>query len=159
MMPWCQFSHLFRLFHYSVAFVSNKKDQVEGNPNPGNEIKRREDVYGDTGSLGWDFACRSRSTVWKVSVFRVFLVRTFPHLDWIWRDTEYLSVFTPNAGKYGPKEKLQIRTFFKQWRLPVQDNLGYYIILNFFFIHEKFKGKVSVAIRITILLINKIRKV
>ena len=24
------------------------------------------------------------------------------------------SVFTPNAGKYGPKEKLQIRTFFKQ---------------------------------------------
>ena len=26
----------------------------------------------------------------------------------------YLSVFTPNAGKYGPEEKLQIRTFFKQ---------------------------------------------
>ena len=38
-------------------------------------------------------------------------------LSRIW--TEYgeiphLSVFTPNAGKYGPEEKLQIRTFFKQ---------------------------------------------
>ena len=28
-------------------------------------------------------------------------------------DTEYLSVFNPNAGKYGP-EKLQIRTLFTQ---------------------------------------------
>ena len=29
------------------------------------------------------------------------------------RDMEYLSVFSLNAGKYGP-EKLQIRTLFKQ---------------------------------------------
>ena len=26
--------------------------------------------------------------------------RSFPHLDWIRRDTSYLSVFSPNAGKY-----------------------------------------------------------
>ena len=29
----------------------------------------------------------------------LFLVRNFPHSDWIRRDTEYLSVFSPNAGK------------------------------------------------------------
>ena len=44
-------------------------------------------------------------TVSKVSVFGVFLVRIFPHLNWIRRD---LSVFSPNAentdqnnSKYG----------------------------------------------------------
>ena len=30
----------------------------------------------------------TRYTAWKVSVFGVILVRIFPHLDWIWRDTE-----------------------------------------------------------------------
>ena len=29
-------------------------------------------------------------TSWQVSVFRDFLVRIFPHSDWIRRDTEYL---------------------------------------------------------------------
>ena len=54
-------------------------------------------------------------------VFRVFLICIFPHLDWIQKDMEstlrysytqrysYLSVFCPNAGKYG-SEKLQIQT-------------------------------------------------
>ena len=37
-----------------------------------------------------------------MSVFGIFLVRIFPHLDWIWRDTKYLSVFSPNEGKNGP---------------------------------------------------------
>ena len=31
------------------------------------------------------------NTAWKVSVFGVFLVRFFPHSDWIWRDTPYLN--------------------------------------------------------------------
>ena len=31
-------------------------------------------------------------TAWKVSVFGVFPVRIFPHLDWIWRDTKLLNV-------------------------------------------------------------------
>ena len=35
-------------------------------------------------------------TVWKESIFRVILVRIFPHLDWKRRDTEYLYVFSPN---------------------------------------------------------------
>ena len=61
-------------------------------------------------STSWTFTSRFVFfIVWKVSIFRVFLVRIFPHSDWTRRDTEYLSVFSPNAGNYGPK-KLQIRT-------------------------------------------------
>ena len=51
---------------------------------------------------------------WKVSVYWVFLVRIFPHWNWIWRDTPYPSVFSLNTGKNGP-EKLRIRTLFTQW--------------------------------------------
>ena len=47
--------------------------------------------------------------------FGVFLVHIFPHLNWIRRNTSYLSVLNPNVGKYGP-EKLRIRTLFTQWR-------------------------------------------
>ena len=53
-------------------------------------------------------------TAWKLSVFRVFLVHIFSHSDWIWRDAEYLFIFSPNAGKCGA-EKLQIQTLFTQW--------------------------------------------
>ena len=52
-------------------------------------------------------------TAWKVSIFGVFLVRIFPHSVWMRRVTPYLSVFSPNPGKYGP-EKLRIRTLFTQ---------------------------------------------
>ena len=60
---------------------------------------------------------------WKSVRIGVILVRIFPHLNWIRRDAEYLSVFSPNAGKYGPK-KLQIRIHFTQWMLAnnVSDN-------------------------------------
>ena len=47
----------------------------------------------------------------KVSVFRVSLVLIFSHLDGIRRDTEYLSVFNPNARKYGPKKTSDMDTF------------------------------------------------
>ena len=40
-----------------------------------------------------------------------FLVRIFPHSDRIRRDTDYLSVFSPNAGKYGPEKTLHLDTF------------------------------------------------
>ena len=52
-------------------------------------------------------------TAWQVSVFGVILVRIFLHSDWIRRDTPYLSVSSPNAGKYGP-EQLRIWTLFAQ---------------------------------------------
>ena len=42
-------------------------------------------------------------TASKVSVFGVILVNIFPYSDWLRRDTPYLSVFSPNAGKYGSK--------------------------------------------------------
>ena len=63
------------------------------------------------------FWCKTfeRSAAWKVSVVGVILVRIFPHLDLIGRDTPYLSVFSPIAGKYGT-EKLQMRKLFTQWR-------------------------------------------
>ena len=48
-----------------------------------------------------------------MSVFGVILARIFPHSDSIRRDTPYLSIFSRNAGKYGP-EYLQIWTLFKQ---------------------------------------------
>ena len=59
---------------------------------------------------------RNCNTAWKVSVFGGFLVRIFPHWDWIRRNTEYLPVFRPNAGKHGP-EKLRIRTLFTQCKI------------------------------------------
>ena len=44
-------------------------------------------------------------------VFRAFI---FLHTDWIRRGTTYLSVFSPNVGKWRPK-KPRIRTIFTQW--------------------------------------------
>ena len=53
------------------------------------------------------------NTAQKVSVFGAFLVRIFPHSDWIRGDAEYLSVFSPNVGKYRP-ENILIGTLFTQ---------------------------------------------
>ena len=41
----------------------------------------------------------------------LFLVRVFLHSDWIRKDTEYLSVFSPNAGKCGPEITRYLDTF------------------------------------------------
>ena len=40
-----------------------------------------------------------------------FLVRNFLHSGWIGRDTEYLSVFRRNAGKYRPEKTRYLDTF------------------------------------------------
>ena len=40
-----------------------------------------------------------------------FWVRIFLHSDWIRRDTPYLSVFSPNVGKYEPKKTPYLDTF------------------------------------------------
>ena len=40
-----------------------------------------------------------------------FLVRIFPHSDWIRRDTPCLFVFSPNARKYGPEKTPCLGTF------------------------------------------------
>ena len=53
-------------------------------------------------------------TAWKVSKYGVFLVRIFPHTDW----QHGLSVFSPNAGKYGP-EKTPSFDFVAIWFLVI----------------------------------------
>ena len=63
----------------------------------------------------------------KVSIFGDFLVCNFPYSGWMRRDTEYLFVFSSNAGKYG-SEKLRIRTFFTQWLL--QNNAPTFYIFS-----------------------------
>ena len=40
-----------------------------------------------------------------MSVFGVFLVRIFPHSDWIPRFTPKMFVFSANLGKYGPADQ------------------------------------------------------
>ena len=40
-----------------------------------------------------------------------FLVRIFPHSDWIRKDTPYIFVFSPNARKYGPERAPYLDTF------------------------------------------------
>ena len=40
-----------------------------------------------------------------------FQVRIFLHSDWIRRNTKYLSVFSPNARKYGPEKTAYLDTF------------------------------------------------
>ena len=44
-----------------------------------------------------------------------FLVRYFPHSDWIRIGTEYLAVFSPNAGKYGREKTSDLDTFHTQF--------------------------------------------
>ena len=41
----------------------------------------------------------------------LFLVRIFLYSDLIWRDTEYLSAFCQNTGKYGPEITPYLDTF------------------------------------------------
>ena len=81
-----------------------------------------------------------RYRAWKVSVFGVILVRIFPHSDWTRRDREYLSVFSPNAGKCGP-EKFRIRSdrcggYSKTWLKSVAFNRG-------FTVHDCKKNKIT----------------
>ena len=47
----------------------------------------------------------------KCPITEFFLVRVFSHLDWIRRDTPYLPVFSPNAGKYRPEKTPHLDTF------------------------------------------------
>ena len=63
-----------------------------------------------------------------MSVFRVILVRIFPHSDWIRGDTKYLSVFSSNAGKCGPKY-LRIQIYFPAFGL----NTGIYLFIHFIY--------------------------
>ena len=47
----------------------------------------------------------------SVQIRSFFPVRIFPHSDWIQSDTEYLSLFSPNSGKYRLEKTLYLDTF------------------------------------------------
>ena len=63
-----------------------------------------------------------------MSVFGVFLVRIFPHSDWR-KDTEYLSVFSSNAGKYGPEKYLKRTLSMQCMAILTNTFLVFYILL------------------------------
>ena len=69
------------------------------------------------------------STAGKAYIFGVFLVCILSNLDWIRKDPEHLSVFSPNTGKYGP-EKLRIRALFTQWDFSEKMQIGWRVCFN-----------------------------
>ena len=73
-------------------------------------------------------------------VFGIILVRIFPHLDWIWRDTPYLSIFSTNAGKQEP-ENFRIRTLFTLAKV-VLENICLHCTGLFAFCIMLFLGKI-----------------
>ena len=83
------------------------------------------------------YSNKRTDTVRKVFVFGVFLVRNFPHSDWLRRYTPYLSIFSPNAGKCEP-EKLQIRTIFTQCNITVNKRT-HVDVMNYTEIHLIFE--------------------
>ena len=52
----------------------------------------------------------------------MILVSTFPYSDWILRDTEHLSVFSPNTGKFGT-EKIRTRALFTQCQWAIKTTI------------------------------------
>ena len=55
--------------------------------------------------------CTHKHCVKIVQIRSFFLVSISRHLDWIRRYAEYLSVFSSNAGKYGPEKTPYLDTF------------------------------------------------
>ena len=58
-------------------------------------------------TFGWKV---KSDTGWKVSKYGVFS-GIFPYSCWIRRFTPKISVFSPNAGKYGAEKTLYLHTF------------------------------------------------
>ena len=123
-------------------------------------------------AYSWAAQISASVTAWKLSIFRVFLVHIFQHSDWIYRDTPYLLVFTPNAGKYWP-EKLRIRTLFTQcvsifkspflslsWTIPIFicslshfSHMLTYIPYNFLFFHLLFSSFCKAPYKVLVFLV------
>ena len=56
-----------------------------------------------------------------------FLVRIFLHSDWIRRDTDYLSVSSPNEGNEGPEKTPYLDTFHAL--IDIKFSVRYYVVL------------------------------
>ena len=67
-------------------------------------------LWNHRNSLGtkWERICPSWKYILreKCPNTEFFQVRIFPHSDWIRWDTPYLSVFSPNAGKYSQNSQI-----------------------------------------------------
>ena len=110
--------HLLRLcsfLSFFITFPKNKKEakfifKEQEKTALKYSWKRCLDIYLKIWVFQWAKAFLKLGTAWKMSVFvfGVFLVRIFPHLEWIRRDIQC------KCGKCEP-EKLRIRTFFTQW--------------------------------------------
>ena len=63
-----------------------------------------------------------------------FWVRIFPPSDWIRRDTRYLSVFSPNVGKYRPEKTSHLNAFHTVVFQKYPENFAFqpFIILQWF---------------------------
>ena len=94
------------------------------------------------------------------------MVRIFLHSDWIRKDTEYLSVFRPNAGKYGPEITAYLDNFHAvtlsrlswtekfaglfsgKWNIPINNKeknfffnlFSWFIQTIYFFVKSMMKG-------------------
>ena len=62
-------------------------------------------------SQTWRKRLTSASLREKCPNTEFFLVRIFPHSGLIRRDTPYLSIFSPNAGKHRPEKTPYLDTF------------------------------------------------
>ena len=62
---------------------------------------------------------------WKVSVIGVTRGGIFPHSKWIRRDTEYISVFSPNAGKCRPEHFLRSGIVAFIWWMSINSKLSF----------------------------------
>ena len=69
------------------------------------ELRTHEEIITtDLGGIAYLALCE------KCPNTEFFLARIFPHSDWIRRDT-YVSVFSPNAEKYGLEKTPYLDTF------------------------------------------------
>ena len=112
----------------SYLCIQSKCGKIQTRKTPNTDSSRNVGVTSFCSKKAWFFwGCNSCDlthlrliflsyiTVWKVSLFRVFLVHIFSHLDLAFRKPHHaFSVFNPNPGKYG-REKLRIRTLFTHW--------------------------------------------
>ena len=79
--------------------------------------------------MNFKMAENVKSTLHEKCPITVFflLVRIFPHLVCVRRDTEYLSVFSPNVGKYRPEKTPYLGTFHA---VALKTNMFHSIINN-----------------------------
>ena len=96
---------------------------------------RKSSVFGHFSRSDWHSPQWSSGTYWglcqslreKCANTEFFLVRIFLHSDWIRRDTDYLSVSSPNAGKEGPEKTPCLDTFYAL--IGIKLSVRYYVVL------------------------------